>query len=558
MATTLLPDLGDIARLSYRDAFVRAVAEQRTRPLILPYALLGSFVLTPLWLAVPHTKRPWLYRTRWLVAGLVVGLNLDLICSVSSYNVACAYGAGLMGSWGILSNLHLLVWSRPQFDAARAVLLPRGGNRDNRDNRENRGDRGDMMRSSSKLNGESPRRNGLRQRTTDPVAISGTHIHATSKISRDDGDNSQHEEPDYVWQTFPDHGSFLQRLNWSMDLVTNFRCIGWNCSIRSVPLPQIPARIRSGDPVSLDSMPVVSRSGYRRSLTKSEFIWSRLGTVTVLYLALDFLAVSGMKDPHCIFGPERSSGHELPSFLSLLPPWALATYRELFALSGIFAAIGAIFNLHDLFQYFVFSHIFPMRGELWQYTSIFGSFSQVFDRGLAGWWGSCWHQTFRLQFSSPAAYLIRNGYLSKGTLTAQIVTMYVCFFQSGLLHASGSQSSMPKTKIWRSPAFFLLQPPGIMIQNSLNCIIDTYLPRLPKMLRQIFNLVFTVAWLQMTAHLFCDDIASTGLWLLEPIPISPFRFFGFGHPNDHWWRWNQQQFPKWYSGDHWWTTGLQI
>lgn len=217
MATTLLPDLGDIARLSYRDAFVRAVAEQRTRPLILPFGLLGSFVLTPLWLAVPHTKRPWLYRTRWLVAGLVVSLNLDLIYSVSSYNVACAYGAGLMGFWGILSNLHLLVWSRPQFDAARAVLLPTGGNR---------GNRGDMIRGSSKLNGEGPQGNGLRQRRTDPVAVSGSHIHATSKTSRDDDDNSQHLEPDYVWQTFPEHGSFLQRLNWSMDLVTNFRCIG--------------------------------------------------------------------------------------------------------------------------------------------------------------------------------------------------------------------------------------------------------------------------------------------------------------------------------------------
>ncbi|KAF7541209.1 hypothetical protein G7Z17_g12015 [Cylindrodendrum hubeiense] len=561
MATTLLPDLGDLARLSYRDAFARAVAEHRVRPLILPYSLLGPFILCPLWLAIPHTNRPWLYHTRWLVIGLVVVVDLDIILSTSSRNVACAYGAGLMGLWGILLTFDLLVWSRPQFDAARAVLLPKSTNVGVTANGPNpRG--GEMGDGTGDGAGdgtdiEGPRENGLRQRIPDSVATSDSHVHVVAKASRND-EMPQHKDPDYVWQPFPEDGSFLQRLNWSMDFVTNYRCIGWNRSVPSVPLPQIPARIRAGDPVSLHGMPVVSRSGYRRSLTKSEFIWARVRTVAALYLVLDFLAVFMVKDPYFIYGPDRSDGHSLPPFLSRLPSWALLTYRELFSLAGFLAAIAAIFNLHDILQYYVFSHIFPIRGELWQYTSIFGSFSQVLDRGLAGWWGAWWHQTFRLQFSSPATYLIRKRYLSKGTLTAQIVTMFVSFFQSGLLHASGSQSSMPNTKIWRSPAFFVLQPPGIMVQQSLNRVMDIYLPRIPKIFRQAFNLLFTLAWLQVTAQLFCDDIASTGLWLLEPVPISPFRWLGFGHPNDHWWRWNRELLPMWYSGDYWWTSGLQI
>ncbi|KAH7163246.1 hypothetical protein B0J13DRAFT_538171 [Dactylonectria estremocensis] len=563
MTTNLLPDLGDMARLRYRDAFTRAVAEHRRRPLVLPYGLLGPMALAPLWLAIPHTKRPWVYRSRWLIVGLVVVLDLDMVFSMSSHNVACAYGAGLMAMWGILTTLDLLVWSRPQFNAARAVLVPKSVYAGKISN-------GKPKTSGEGIDFEPVHLDGLRQRRPDCIAASGLHVVSNASPSDDkpqhdrpqydnpQQDNPQHEGPDCIWQPFPEDGPFLQRLNWAMDFVTNYRCIGWNCSIPSVPLPQIPARIHLGDPVSLDGIPVISRSGYRRSLTKAEFFRTRIWTVVVLYLVLDFLAVFMMKDPYFIFGPDRSSGHELPEFLGWLPSWALLTYRELFSLAGVFAAIGAIFNIHDIFQYYVFSLVFPIRAELWQYTTTFGSFSQVLDRGLAGWWGSWWHQTFRLQFSSPATYLVRNGYLSKGTLVTQIVTMVVSFFQSGLLHASGSQSSMPRTKVWRSPAFFLLQPPGIMIQLALNWVIDTYLPRVPVMVRQGFNLVLTLAWLQLTARLFCDDMASTGLWLLEPIPFSPFRLFGFGHPNDHWWRWNWDMIPVWHSDDNWWASGLQI
>ncbi|KAK7427684.1 hypothetical protein QQZ08_005790 [Neonectria magnoliae] len=574
MATSVLPDLGDLARLNYRDAFARAVAEHRIRPLVIPYSLVATSLVPPLWLAFSHAGRPWVYRSRWLVVGLVVAMDVEIITGMSSANVASAYGAGLMGMWGILSALHLLVWTRPQADAARAIKVARrdGLNDSSRLNWP-------TVKADSKLanklgygggeerTDDNDDNNGLRLRRLDGFAASSDSSSVVSKTGTSTTHHAdQHEDQgsdselnnDCIWQPFPEHDSFLQRLNWSMDFVTNFRCIGWNCSIRSVPLPQIPVRIRHGDPVSLDAMPVVSRSGYRRNLTTSEFVWTRLRALAVLYVVLDFLAVFMMKDPYFVLGPDRGAGLELPSHLRTLPSWALLTYRELFTLVGIFSAISEMFIVHDLFQYYVFSRVFPVRKELWQYTSIFGSFSQVLDRGLAGWWGSWWHQTFRLQFSSPAAYLINNGYLTKGTLTAQIVTLYVSFFQSGLLHVSGSLSSMPETKLWRTPLFFFLQPSGILIQVSLNWAIDMYLPRFPKMFRRGLNLVFALAWLQMTARFFCDDVASTGLWLLEPVPISPLRWLGFGHPNDHWWRLNRELFPKWYSGDHWWTTGLQI
>lgn len=303
-------------------------------------------------------------------------------------------------------------------------------------------------------------------------------------------------------------------------------------------------------------MPVVSKSGYYRNLTEREFVWTRLRNVFLLTFVLDFCSVFMVKDPYCTYGPDQDLAP--PLFLQQLPSWLLQAYRELLCLTGIYAAIDAIFNLHDLFQYYVFSYFYPMRGELWQYTNIFGPISQILDRGIAGWWGAFWHQTFRLQFIAPAKFLVDKGYLQKGTLATQVITMYVSFIQSGLLHAAGSISSMPNTKPWRAPVFFILQPVGIIIQLLLLHVMDKNFPNTPRGVRQIFNAVSTAAWLYYTAFFFTDDISSAGIWLLEPVPISPLRWLGFGHPDDHWWRWRRYLFPVWHSGKHWWKSGIQL
>ncbi|KAF4972179.1 hypothetical protein FZEAL_9641 [Fusarium zealandicum] len=541
MAIALSPDLGDIARVEYKRAFERAVAEGTRSPLILPYSLLVPFLVPHLYLAIPHRNRPWLYRSRWLIVAFVLIFDANIIRNMSSMNVACAYSTGLMGVWGILMTLDLLVWNRPQFDYARVIKVDR--------KKEEKLLNGTSENHIDKLNG-SHRENGLQRRK--PSTIVGT----SSEGVKGDSDHSNLDNSHYVWQTFPENGSLGERLNWTFDLATNFRKIGWNYATTSVSGPIIPEKIIGGDAVSLDDIPVVSRSGYRCSLTQAEFVWTRIRNFAVVYVILDACAVLMVKDPYFIYGLDH--GLELPQLLQQLPPWLLLVYREVLTLAGIYAAIQAIFNLHDLFQCYVFSYLYPIRGELWQYSSTFGSFSQVFDRGLAGWWGSWWHQTFRLQFIAPAAYLVRHGYLTKRTVVAQVVTMYISFFQSGLLHAAGSVSCMRTTKTWRALVFFLLQPPGIIVQLLLNHGIDMLFPDTPRNLRQAFNLVFCLAWLQLTTPPLANDFASAGLWLLEPVPISPLRWLGWGHPNDHWWRLNRDILPKWHSDEHWWKSGLQL
>lgn len=263
-----------------------------------------------------------------------------------------------------------------------------------------------------------------------------------------------------------------------------------------------------------------------------------------------------MKDPFFIFGPDNK--YTLPAHLRQVSPWLLHYYRVLFTLVAVFSAIHAVFNVTEIVQYWTFKTFFPSRAALWHYSAVFGSFSHVLNRGLAGWWGSCWHQTFRLPFLAPYTYLLRKGYLKHGTTSATVLMSFLSFFQSGLMHCAGSLTTIPHTKPWRSILFFLLQGVGIAVQQGLNVGVRRFISNPPRKLGQAGNVLFSALWLFMTAPLFVDDIASAGLWLLEPVPISPLRWMGFGHPDDHWWRWDREFFPKFYPVNNWWEFGIAL
>ncbi|KAK4088118.1 hypothetical protein Purlil1_7597 [Purpureocillium lilacinum] len=526
--------IDDAVRHALRSAFTQAVADGRAKPLLMPYSLLGAPVLLILWLAIPHTRRPWLYQTRWLVVAFITVFNWRLAREMSSTNMACSYAAGLHAAWGIILSIDLLIWKRPQFVSARAVRVLSPGKASHSAN-------GNAV---ATVEADASGQNGLRRRKVGESASSHDNLQATPSNS------------EFVWQTFPEDGPFWERIGWVWDCASSFRGSGWNHSISSIPRPQIPSVVQSGEPVDLMAMPLVTGTGYKRHVSEAAFTRDRLFKLAFLYLILDFLSVFMMKDPYFILGPDRP--HDLPAHLTRLPWWLLLLYRELFSLAGFLSAIGAIFSLADLMQYWSLKVLCPSRSALWFHSTTFGSFSQVLDRGLAGWWGAWWHQTFRQQFMGPASYLLQQGYLKKDSEMSKAIAMFISFAQSGILHAFGSMTTIPATKLWRSPAFFLLQGVGMLTQEKLARLAKSYFPEPSRAQIRVANVAFTAAWMYATAWLFTDDIASTGLWLLEPVPISPLRWMGYGHPSDHWWRWDLDQLPKWHVGKHWWDTGFAL
>lgn len=281
------------------------------------------------------------------------------------------------------------------------------------------------------------------------------------------------------------------------------------------------------------------------------------------YLLLDLLSVLMMKDPYFILGPELalSSPLPLPFYLAPLPGPALFIYRGLACFLAILLAIDLILTTYQIFAHLCLHRVLGARSELWHFPCIYGGFTHgVLDKGLVGFWGAWWHQTFRIAFSAPSVWLARHRYLNPRSATGKAVAGLLAFLQSGFLHTGGSISCLPPSKPWGPPAFFLLCWVGILVQTTAVVVLRHLgvVERTPVGVRRATNLVFVLAWLLSSQFLFSDDLARGGIWLLEPVPASVFRALGYGRPGDVWWRWDSTLWPRWWTGKHWWESGIAL
>ena len=279
--------------------------------------------------------------------------------------------------------------------------------------------------------------------------------------------------------------------------------------------------------------------------------------MSIGYLVLDVCCTLMRQDPYFVFGP---STYPLPLHLARLSASKLWIYRGLTGFAGVLAALHMIFSFDQVVRCLVLGpRVLGVRGELWHYPTIFGSFTNTLDRGLGGFWGGWWHQTFRIAFVAPTNFLVRQGHLSPGSLEAQLVGALVAFLQSGLMHAAGGITSLPGTKWWMPPLFFLSQTAGMALQARFCKVFAREIDAAPRVVRRLANLTFVAVWLMATQRLLIDDLSRAALWLFEPVPVSVVRALGYGGPGDGAvWRWDRDHFPRWHWGKHWWQTGLGI
>ncbi|EGO53690.1 hypothetical protein NEUTE1DRAFT_93246 [Neurospora tetrasperma FGSC 2508] len=479
---------------------------------------------------------------------------------------------------------------------------------------------------------------------------------------------------EYYWEPYPDNGTFWERLDWVMDMFNSFRGAGWNYSISSIPslqppiIPPLPESTTpsssssssshveilpyfpTGLPVSFANLPLSSHQHFHRPLTARSFLLSRLQHIIWSYLALDFFTVSARLDPYFILGPNgplrhptylstvassSSSPSVLPPlslacarFLASLPPWGLNFFRSLFSLSGVLGGLFLYSYLWQLTQFFVLgrwlrleTHGMGILDELWRYPDLFGGFVRnVLDRGLAGFWGGWWHQSFRVGFTGPVRFLVKQGILGMGkekekgmknkkvVATAQMAT---AFLLSGFLHALGGYSSTAFRISFISPSpdgegeedlltgddkrnrlarfaepvgFFVFQFLGCLVQALLISLVKRVLKRVtvtvtvtggrkekekekekevPRWLKRTGNGVFVLLWLHNTRWMLIDDMARSGLFLYEPVPISVFRLLGLGGmPGEgrrwDWWRLDWEYVPSLWRGSRWWEVGFRM
>ena len=524
----------------YEKQFHAAVANGIYVPWVQPYRSFGVYILI-LYLLLPPSKSKVLYYARYTVFALAVYWCGSVSRDCRSPTVATGYGVGLIDAWSMLWLASLIIFNDGRNVFRRIereeVVLKDNASADNsvhhqKDSLQNGVPEGQQLRARSTKSSKvlSPRNSG-----------SASKSYGSRKCT---------------WQHLPHKLS--NRIDWVADLITNFRGTGWSHQIASIPGPPPTVLQDLGSTEFPPKSPCVSPTGNIRYDGPTSLLRYKFMTLILGYLALDALKVVMMLDPYfwgLITLPP-------PSYLpTLITSSTILTrvYRLLLSLAGTYLGLNTIFALGPVFFVgIVGPRILGTRAEAWQYPDAYGSYSSVFTKGLAGWWGGWWHQTFRFGFEAPTKWACEKLGWDPKSMEGKTLGLLVAFGCSGCLHACGSYTMWPSTNPLKGPlAFFWLQPVGIISQMLIAGWMKKLgiREKLPTWVRGLGNFVFVHVWMYYTAPLLTDDFAKGGIWLFEPVPVSLLRGLGLGLEGEGWWCWHRR-IVGWHWGERWWQSGI--
>jgi len=556
-ATTLPPPPTKVLA-AYQAIFCARVANGEIKPLVLPELIYGIIPIVA-YLAIDHRKRSWLYQARWAVWALVMGWQCKMLTETGSRSPANGFAAGLVASWGMVWGTTWLIWERPQFEGQRIRRRRRtkymGGESQN----------GAMLECGIEHTNGTRRDDNIQElRKRDTKGKSDANGNASAEHRNAQVDEARNDIWEYYWEPYPVNIS--DRLMWILELLITFRMPGWNYAIPPLPPVSTKFTTHQGQPLYPPETISKSRRSARNILlpfrTRGELARYRVPRFMLGYVVLDIIKTTMMHDPYFLFGPTT---YALPPHLVDLHPRVLTIIRQLLGGAGIIVAIELIFSLPPLTTLLIpasvnlpFSLTPPFHSSTW------GSPKALLDQGLAGLWGTWWHQTFRFGFSAPYHWAVREGYIDKNSTAARMFALVCAFAISGFLHASGSFTETAHTQPLDLVKFFMSQVVGIIIQTQTAYILRPYTEKLPLWLRRIGNMAFILSWLHLTSSWLMDDFGRCKIWLFEPILFSFTRGLGYGVEEPAGWkgfflgkRWEPINL-RWYTGKHWWESGLAL
>lgn len=517
----------------YRAQYEADIESGKVAPITYPMISYG-FAIGLIFLLVTPNSAWHNSLTRWAVFLAIAYWQVWIIASCNASNPSTSFGIGLTGAFILLWSTVLFVFKDSKVDFKR------------------------VQQYRSEVDGR----------------ISGSFDH--------NGKAENRAESRFFWEAYPETSSFAKRLDWACDVYTNARGVGWNYQLNCLPtLPQfVQLQLLSTSPP--DSPPPVdirvSRSGYQRFDEYWACLRHHAWLLAKGYLVADVLKTVMHHDPFFWGLVERRPPCYFP-FDLVCNSWLLTrSYRLLVCMTFIWAGLRNCFTLGPLLFLGVLTPLVSPKSPLptswkrhlsqacrmepWLFPDHNGSYMVVLDKGLAGWWGGWWHQIFRYSFQAGAEFVQSSLGLRSSSMVGQLVGVFVAFALSGALHACGSYTQQGDTKPLRGPMlFFLLQAVGVMSESLFrHAVLRRFglTGKMPKWLSRMVILVWVNAWLFLTAPLLVDDFAKGGLWLLEPLMISPTRGLGLGVEGDGWYCW-EGTWATWYRDKRrWWLSGIAL
>lgn len=522
----------------YDQVYEQHISSGRYFPFLYPWATIGFGVIL-IYLLIDHRRSPTLRSLRIPLFGFLCAFSAWCIFTNKARSPASAYGVGLVSAWGTLWTGAIMFFNDCQSDFRRI-------------------ERADS-KALERFERDSVSNGSLSNASTEKIP-SGEDTKTMQRLQKADRAATQgswQRTGPFFWQEYPSR-PFVERLDWVIDAFCAFRGVGWNFETHGMPpLPPSVATELSGskpNPNTNDPTTITSTTGIRRITTRPALLRYCFIRLTLGFLALDLIKTLMQHDAYFWGYMDAPAPSYLPT--QLTHPIPLKSYRLLLSLAGISTALHEIFRLGPL----VFTHLpLGVRAEAWMNPpDFYGSYTLVLDKGLAGWWGAWWHQTFRYAFEAPGVKLLEYLHIDKRSPRGKLISLSVAFFLSGCLHACGSYTQLGDTRPLMGPfRFFVFQAVGIVLQMTVMGYLKKagVVDMTPKIIRRLTNFLFVNTWMYFTAPLLADDFAKGGVWLYEPVAISPLRLLGFGAKDDN-------RYDLWYglifwrSGKHWWDTGI--
>ncbi|KAK4501303.1 hypothetical protein PRZ48_007110 [Zasmidium cellare] len=519
----------------YDGVYEQHLASGQYYPFLYPWATIG-FGVVLIYLLIDHRRSPTLRSLRRPLFGFLCAFSAWCILTNKARSSAAAYGVGLISAWGTLWTGAIMFFNDCQTDFKRIE----------------RADSNALKMNSKDSHSNGSLSNGSVYKHAE--ASVKEHEELLSKLDRIATQGPYQRRGPLFWQEYPTT-PFIERLDWVLDAFCAFRGTGWTFSTHGLPPlpPSVTAELTNTTPTTTpDPLIITSRSGIRRFTTRRTLLKDCLTRLTIGFFALDAIKTLMHLDAY-FWGYMDASA---PAWFPSTSPVLLKAYRLLLSLFGIHCALLQIFHMGP-----VFFSLLPLglRSEPWMNPpDFYGNYSAVWEKGLAGWWGSWWHQTFRYAFEAPATRLLEALNIDKRSQKGKLISLFVAFGLSGSLHACGSYTQLGDTRPLMGPfRFFILQAIGIVIQMQVTQYFKNIgiTDKTPRLIRQLGNFLFVNIWMYFTAPLLVDDFAKGGVWLYEPLAISPLRLLGFGAADDNGYDlWHGLVF--WRTGKHWWDTGI--